>query len=87
MQVIHVRPIFLGVVPQGIGRTVCDTALDATTGQPEAESLHVMVSPDHTLTALSHGSSPKFTAPHDECILEEAAPLEVGNQTGYRLIH
>jgi len=87
VEVIHVSAILLGVVAEGIGGAVGDATLNAPTGQPEAEALHVMVAPDHTLTALSHGSSPKFAAPHDECILEETAPLEVGNQTGYSLIH
>ena len=87
MEVVYVGAILFGVVAEFVGRSMGDTSLDATTGQPEAEALHVMVAPDHTLTALSHGSSPKFASPHDECILEEAAPFEVGNQTGYGLIH
>ena len=87
MEVVHVSAILFGVVAEFIGRSVCDTSLDATTGQPEAKAFHVMVAPDHAFAALSHGGSAKFTAPYYKSVLEETTPLEIGNQAGNGLVY
>ena len=87
VEVVYVGAILFGVVAEFVGCSMCDTSLDATTGQPEAEAFHVMVAPDHTLTALSYWSSAKFTAPYYKGALEETTPLEIGNQTGNGLVY
>ena len=87
VEVVYVGAILFGVVAEFVGRSVGDPSLDAPTRQPEAEPLHVMVTPDHTLTALSHGSSPKFAAPYYKGVLKETLSLEVGNQAGNGLVH
>ena len=87
VEVVYVGAILFGVVAEFVGRSVGDTSLDATTSHPEAEPLHVMVAPDHTLTALSHGGSAKFTAPYYKGVLKETTPLEIGNQTGNGLVY
>ena len=87
VEIVHVGAILFGVVAEFVGRSVGDTSLDATTGQPEAEALHVMVAPDHAFAALSHGGSAKFTAPYYKGVLEETTPLEIGDQAGNGLVY
>ena len=87
VEVVHVSTLLFCVVAEFVGGAMGDATLNAPTGQPEAEALHVVVAPDHAFTTLSHGGPAEFAAPHDECIFEEAAPLEVGNQTGNSLIY
>ena len=43
MQVVEVDSILHGLVPDFIGVPVTDSAFDATTGQPRAEVVRVMV--------------------------------------------
>src|SRR6266404_9697160 len=61
-----------------------DARLNAATRQPNSESLRMMIAtefPPCVGVAFHHGRAAEFTAPKHESVLEQAALLEVSNQS------
>src|SRR5262249_53716927 len=72
-----------GVIAQLVGRAVGLAALDATTGQPEAEALLVMIA---AVAALANGRPAELPPPSHQRRGEQPALLQVLEQGGGRLV-
>ena len=70
--------IFDGVETQFIGRAVGDAAFDAAAGEESGEALGVVVAAG----AFCARGSAEFGAPDDDGVVEEAALLEIFDQSG-----
>src|SRR4051812_27436076 len=83
MQIGDVMAMFRSVKTDLVSRAMHDTALDATAGQPDRESVRMMVP---TVASLRAGRAAEFGPPHDERLVEHAADFQVSNQGRDRLI-
>ena len=77
----------LSVIAESISGAVGDPTFDPATGEPETEAFHVMIAASCALAGLRHWRAAEFAAPYDESVLEQSAPLEVGDESGNGLIH
>ena len=66
-----------------VGRADNASTLDAAAGHPHGKPQVVMIA---ALAALGFGRTSEFAAPDDERTVEQAAPFQVGQQCGDRLI-
>ena len=73
--------VFHSLVSDFVGRTVDEPSFHPSTSHPETETLGIVI-PTRELRAvkLSDGCTSKFTAPDDECTVEQAPLLEVLKQ-------
>ncbi len=89
VDVSHVDFVFDDVEAHLVRRAQGDAAFDAAAGHPHGESLRMMIAP-HAATerhaGLDHRRAAKFTAPHDERAVEQAALFEVFDQRGAGLV-
>ena len=67
-----------------VGRAVGEAGLDAAAGEPDGEAAGVVVAAGAVLFGV--GRAAELAAPPDERVFEQAAPLEVGEQAGDRLV-
>ena len=70
-----------GVVAEVVGRAVGLAALDSAAGEPDGEAVGVVVA---AVLALGAGGPAELAAPDDQRLVEQAALLQVGQQTGDR---
>ena len=57
-----------------VGRSVCQAALDAAAGQPDAEAVVVVVA---AVAPLARGRAAEFAAPEDQRVIEQTELLQV----------
>lgn len=69
-------------ITEFIGCAVTDAGPDATAGQPDGETLVMMVATGRALVGLGHRRAPEFAGPNNECLIEHATLAEVGYQCG-----
>jgi hypothetical protein len=79
VQIPDVNRILNGGETLFVGRTVGETAANAAAGHPPSEGAAVMVH-------VPRAASAHFTTPNHERLLQQAAPLEIGDQTCERSI-
>src|SRR5690349_16052064 len=72
-----------GVEAKFVGDAVGDAAFDAAAGEPDGETVDVMIA---AIAALDAGRAAEFRAPDDERLVEHAAAFEVFEQRGDRWI-
>lgn len=89
LDVVDVDGIFDGVEAEFIGLSVGDAGFDPAAGEPHGEGLGVVVAALGAAergAGFDHGGASEFAAPDDECVFEEAALFEVGDEGGAGLI-
>ena len=69
-----------------VGLTKAHSGLKATACKPHCESVYMMIASGR-FSDLAHGCPAKLTAPHYDRILEQAAALQIENESGARLIY
>ncbi len=79
VEVVDVHFVHCGVITVVVGRPVGEAWFYASSGHPHGEAVGVVVA---SVVALGGRGAPEFAAPEDEGIFEEAAGLEVGEETG-----
>src|SRR6218665_2415896 len=92
MQVMHVDGFLDGAESEFVGGSVGVAAFDSAAGDPGGESEVVVVTAFHD-TAVRAGfrkfddrSAAEFATPDDECLVEKSAHLEIGEESGDRLV-
>ena len=70
MEVVHVEFVFDSVISPFVGGAVGIAGTDSAAGQPNGESLGVVIA---SVVVLREGSAAEFAAPPDECVLEKAS--------------
>ena len=83
MEVVDVDAVDLGAEADRVGRAVDGAPLDAAAGQPHGEAVRVVVA---ALALLRHRHPAELAAPDDQRLVEQPAPLQVGQQAGDRLV-
>src|SRR5207237_139438 len=73
-----------GVEADLIGGAVSHAALDAAASQPHGEAVDVVIAP---VRALGAGSAAELCGEDDDRLLEQAATLQVAEETGNGLVH
>jgi len=81
VDVVDVGFIDDGVVADLVGLAVADAAFDSTAGHPGGEAMGVVVAAGFG-GFLCEGEPSEFAAPDDEGVFEEAALIEVGEESG-----
>ncbi len=79
VEVTDVDDIVDRVVAEFVGCAVGGAGLDAAAGEPHGEAFDMVVAA-FAAFFLGHGSAAEFSAPDDECVVEEAALFEVGEE-------
>src|ERR1043166_7496637 len=81
--------VFGNVEGKIVGFPVANSRFDTATSQPHRKCFAVVIAAVVFLsqTALTVNSASKFSAPDNECILEQAALLQVRPQRGRALIN
>src|SRR5258705_1815258 len=78
MEVVDVDAVFGGAGAELVGGAVGGAALDAAAGHPGAEPAAVMVAAGVGVPAAVAGDgAAELAAPDDQCLVEQAALLEV----------
>ena len=72
-----------GVETNVVGGAVTDPALDAATGHPDREAVRIVIA---AVAALAHRGAPEFAAPDDQRRIEQAATLQILEQSRDRFI-
>src|SRR5262245_18729080 len=83
MNVGDIVPMLDGMEADLIDRPVDGAASDTDAGQPDAETVGMMIAP---IAVLGAGRPAKLRRPDHQCLLQQAALLEVFQQTGNGLI-
>src|SRR6266545_5646780 len=88
IEVVDVHGIFHDVVTELIGVAVADAGLDAAAGHPDRIAAPVMVAAVVVFFdfALAIDRAPEFTAPDNQCVVQQAALFEVFDQRGGGLV-
>ena len=73
LDVVHVHLVLAREVAELVGRPVRHTAPNATSREPERESMRVMISPVALPTALGYRRAPELSSPDDKRVLEESS--------------
>ena len=81
VQIVDMHGVFDDVVAEFVGFAVDDAGLDAAAGHPDREAARVVVAAVVFAgqPALAVDRPAKFAAPDHECIVEQTAPLEIGD--------
>ena len=88
MQVGHVVPLAQGVVPQFIGRTVHVTPFQSRSGQPDGETVRVMIAAGRGPAPFLPPRSPsKLGAKDHRHVVHQPSLLQIGQEPGDRLIN
>ena len=67
MQVIDANPVFHGLVPKFVTRTVVGPTLDTSSSHPHGEGIGIVVP---ALPALGVRGSAEFTTPHHKGVVQ-----------------
>src|SRR5260370_15911316 len=84
VQVVNLDLVFDDEVAVVVGGAVDGSALAAATGQPDRETKGIVIA---AVRALGHGCTAELTAPQDQGLLQQAARLQVLEQTGDGLVY
>ena len=87
VEVVNVHLVPLRKIAKVIGRTVNDARPDAAAGHPDGEAVRVVVATVSGAGALRHWRSAKLAAPDHQCLVEQAALFQVGDQRRDRAVH
>src|SRR3954452_20734543 len=79
VKIVHMHAILHHVEAKLVAFPESNSGLDAAARHPHSEGVRMMVA--SVVAALHHGSSPEFSAPHDERILEQTTLLQVLDQS------
>ena len=69
VEVVHVEFVFNGLISPFVGGAVGIAGTNAAAGQPNGESLRIVIAP---VVVLREGSASEFAAPPDEGVLEQS---------------
>ena len=83
MKVVNVDFVFHGPPSEFIGCSMHVSPLYASSGQEHRKAEWVMTT---AVLSLTGGGAAKFAAPHNKRFIEQAALLQIGEQTSDRLI-
>ena len=83
VQVVKVDLVFDGVVSVIVGATKAHSRPDPSTSEPHGEAMRVVVT---AVRVLSNRSSPKLASPDHQCLVEQAALLQILNLSSDRFI-
>ena len=86
---MHVDWPINDVKAQIIGRSVYQAPLNSATGQPHCKSLGMMVTPQAASEGriiLHHGCPAELAPPDNQSLVQQPAPLQVGDEPGDRPI-
>lgn len=70
VEVVHVEFVFNGLISPFVGGAVGMAGSDAAAGQPNGESLRIVVA---AVVVLREGSASEFAAPPDEGVLKKTS--------------
>ena len=88
MDVGHVMAVAQGVVTEFVRGAVDGAAFDARAGEPDGETVRVMVAAVFAAAALFEaGRAAEFRAEHHQHVVHEAALFEIAQQAGHRQVH
>jgi len=73
-----------GFVAEVIGRTEAEGSFDSGTRKPAGETFRIVIPSAGTFLEGRHAA--EFGTPHDERVFQETALLQIGDQSGSRLI-
>ena len=79
MEIVHVGFPFHGHVTPFIRRAVGDSGFDARTGEPNGESVRVMVPP---IVVLRERGATELPPPPDEGVFEKTSGLQILEEAG-----
>src|ERR1700683_2528665 len=83
VQIVHRADAVLGVNAELVGRAMHRAPLDAAPREPDAESFRMMIA---AIAPCGVRRAAELAGPEDERLVEQAALLEVLDETGDRLI-
>ncbi len=83
VQVVDVDFVFYGAEAEVVRCANRLATKNAAAGHPDAETVRTVVA---ALVALQHWCATELAAPHNQRAVEQAAPLEVRQQRGNRLV-
>ena len=83
VQVVDGCDLIDGMHPKFVSRAVRDSTLHATSGEPHAEALGMMIA---TIGPSGMRSAAELTGPDDERFIQQSALLEIDEQPGDGLI-
>ena len=86
VEIVDVHLVPLCKIAKFIGRTVNDARPDAAAGHPDGEAVRVVVATVSGAGALRHWRSAKLAAPDHQCLVEQAALFQVGDQRRDRCV-
>ena len=88
VQVMRGHGVFADVVREIVGLAVSDAGLDASAGQPHAETARMVIAAVLRLGELSlaEDRAAEFAPPDDERLIEKTTLAKIAQQTGLRLI-
>src|SRR5262249_36796949 len=83
MQIVDVHLFFDGVKAEVVRLAVDDARFNAATSQPDGVAMRVMVAPQliGAKVTLHHGRPPKLASPNNQRGIQQAALLEVLDQS------
>ena len=89
IHVVNVNGVLDDVVAEIVRLSVADALLDAAAGHPYREAARVMIAAVILARqlALTISRPTKLSAPHNQRLIEQAAPFEIADQGVARLIH
>ena len=89
LQVMAVERVFNRMVSQFVGGSYNMPTINTPAGHQYRKSKGMVVSPFiprvNTTADFVHGRAPKFSRPHDECFIKQAALVKIVNQGRYAL--
>src|SRR5256885_11832124 len=85
LKIVNVDSVLGGEESQLVAGADGDAGLNAAAGEPHGVGVDVMVAAD-CLADFSHGSPAKLAAPDHQRLIEQAALLEIANESGGRLV-
>src|ERR1700730_8802850 len=83
VKVVNVHLVFHSLIAEVVGGAIRDTAFDATPGEPDGESVMVVVAPvnhavpDHLIGGLDRGRAAELSATDDQRVFEHASLLQI----------
>src|SRR5712692_2564994 len=72
-----------GAVAKLVRSAICHAAAGSSAGDPDAECILVMVAP---VRALRHWGAAELAGPEDQGVIQQAAPLQIGQKSGGGLV-
>ena len=85
LQIVNVNRALGDLVADLVGLAVDVAALDAAAGEPHRVGVDVMIAAD-VASRLPHRRAAELAAPDHQRVVEQAAPLQVLDEGGARLI-